>query len=185
MTFDGAEAAYISDFRSTHGTFVTRAASREEKRLEEKDMVQLHSGDVVRFGESSRRYVFHIAEEKQEKKKPAAAPDAGVVDLGDGRIKVTLQAPSRIVERLTSKEGAKTLKDIEQRTNTRLAFDRDLGDRRPMRLVEIRGLPNSVAAARLELLTLSSNNNANPVFDSSHHRFRYASTALPSESLFE
>ena len=191
MTFDGSKA-FISDFRSTHGTFV--ATANGQRRLQEKDLVELHSGDVVRFGESSRRYVFNINEPKEAMEPPTkkrkgphrtaveSALHDGVVDLGSGKIKVTLQAPANVVDQLLSPDGvgSPTLKAIEQRTSARLAFDQPQAPN-SMRLVELRGNPNSVAAARLELLTLS--NAAQQPFR--HERFRYSSTAVPSESLLD
>mmetsp|Transcript_929 Transcript_929/g.3158 ORF Transcript_929/g.3158 Transcript_929/m.3158 type:complete len:327 (-) Transcript_929:109-1089(-) len=201
MTFDGTDA-FVSDFRSTHGTFVTRGGA--ETRLQERDLVQLHPGDALRFGESSRRYVFRIAATAKEssdasssegpKRRPTGTTDEaappttlqdGVVDLGQGRIKLTLQAPSSVVESLLSRDGSATLKAIEKRTSTHLAFDTRPA-RGPMRFVEIRGKPNSVAAARLELLTIHA---APPPLEQqqqqgAHHRFRYASTAVgPADSL--
>ena len=51
ITFD-ADVAYISDIKSTHGTYVTTPDGGEEKI---STLTRLDEGSTVRFGESSRR----------------------------------------------------------------------------------------------------------------------------------
>lgn len=55
MTFD-RDSIFISDFGSTHGTFLSRDQSWQ--KLKPTELNQLFPGDVLRFGESSRRYVL-------------------------------------------------------------------------------------------------------------------------------
>ncbi|KAL5582054.1 hypothetical protein UlMin_014496 [Ulmus minor] len=52
LQFKRSGDAYIYDLGSTHGTFVNKI------QLEKKTYVDLHVGDVVRFGQSSRLYIF-------------------------------------------------------------------------------------------------------------------------------
>ncbi|GLT62007.1 hypothetical protein SLA2020_346760 [Shorea laevis] len=52
IQFKRSGEAYLYDCGSTHGTFVNK--SQVEKRV----YVDLHVGDVIRFGQSSRLYIF-------------------------------------------------------------------------------------------------------------------------------
>ncbi|XP_050227016.1 uncharacterized protein LOC126676777 [Mercurialis annua] len=52
LQFKRSGDAYLFDLNSTHGTFINK--SQVEKRV----YVELHVGDVIRFGQSSRLYLF-------------------------------------------------------------------------------------------------------------------------------
>ncbi|XP_030468896.2 uncharacterized protein LOC115687451 [Syzygium oleosum] len=52
LQFNGEGDAYIFDIGSTHGTFVNK------NQVKKKVYVDLHVGDVIRFGQSSRLYIF-------------------------------------------------------------------------------------------------------------------------------
>ncbi|KAL2896040.1 Kanadaptin [Bienertia sinuspersici] len=57
LQFKGSEAAYMYDLGSTHGTFINK------KQVNKKEYVDLRVGDVIRFGLSSRLYIFQGPEE--------------------------------------------------------------------------------------------------------------------------
>ncbi|XP_021736686.1 kanadaptin-like [Chenopodium quinoa] len=57
LQFRGDEAAYIYDLGSTHGTSVNK------KQVSKKQYVELRVGDVIRFGLSTRLYIFQGPEE--------------------------------------------------------------------------------------------------------------------------
>ncbi|CAN4079528.1 unnamed protein product [Withania somnifera] len=52
LQFKGNSAAYVYDLGSTHGTFINK------KEVKKRFFVELHVGDVLRFGHSSRLYIF-------------------------------------------------------------------------------------------------------------------------------
>ncbi|KAK1563674.1 hypothetical protein Q3G72_030964 [Acer saccharum] len=52
IQFRKSGAAYLYDVGSTHGTFVNK------NQVKKKVYVDLHVGDVIRFGQSSRLYIF-------------------------------------------------------------------------------------------------------------------------------
>lgn len=52
LQFRSSGDAYLYDLGSTHGTFINK--NQVKKRI----FVDLHVGDVIRFGHSSRLYVF-------------------------------------------------------------------------------------------------------------------------------
>lgn len=52
LQFKKTGGAYIYDLSSTHGTFVNK------NQVQKKVYVELHVGDVIRFGHSSRLYIF-------------------------------------------------------------------------------------------------------------------------------
>ncbi|KAI3414516.1 FHA domain-containing protein [Psidium guajava] len=52
LQFNGEGDSYIFDIGSTHGTFVNK------DQVKKKVYVDLHVGDVIRFGQSSRLYIF-------------------------------------------------------------------------------------------------------------------------------
>ncbi|KAG5624101.1 hypothetical protein H5410_009319 [Solanum commersonii] len=52
LQFKGNGNAYVYDLGSTHGTFVNK------KEVKKRVFVDLHVGDVLRFGQSSRLYIF-------------------------------------------------------------------------------------------------------------------------------
>ncbi|PON82131.1 Serine/threonine protein kinase [Trema orientale] len=52
LQFKRSGQAYIYDLGSTHGTFINK------NQVKKKSYVDLHVGDVVRFGQSSRLYIF-------------------------------------------------------------------------------------------------------------------------------
>ncbi|KAF3644366.1 putative protein GAST1-like [Capsicum annuum] len=52
LQFKGNGSSYVYDLGSTHGTFVNK--NEVKKRV----FVELHVGDVLRFGQSSRLYIF-------------------------------------------------------------------------------------------------------------------------------
>ncbi|KAF4375927.1 hypothetical protein F8388_010069 [Cannabis sativa] len=52
LQFKKSGEAYIYDLGSTHGTFINK------NQVKKKSYVDLHVGDVVRFGQSSRLYIF-------------------------------------------------------------------------------------------------------------------------------
>ncbi|XP_068637367.1 uncharacterized protein [Aristolochia californica] len=52
LQFKGNGDAYLYDLGSTHGTFVNK------NQIKKKVFAELHVGDVIRFGHSSRLYVF-------------------------------------------------------------------------------------------------------------------------------
>lgn len=57
LQFKGNEAAYLYDLGSTHGTSINK------KQINKKEYVELHVGDVIRFGLSTRLYIFQGPEE--------------------------------------------------------------------------------------------------------------------------
>lgn len=52
LQFKGSGQAYLYDLGSTHGTFMNK------NQVNKKVYVELHVGDVIRFGLSSRLYIF-------------------------------------------------------------------------------------------------------------------------------
>ncbi|XP_015583501.1 kanadaptin [Ricinus communis] len=52
LQFKRSGDAYLYDLSSTHGTFINKS------QIENQVYVELHVGDVMRFGQSSRLYVF-------------------------------------------------------------------------------------------------------------------------------
>ncbi|CAN4082748.1 unnamed protein product [Withania somnifera] len=52
LQFKGNGDAYVYDLGSTHGTFINK------KEVKKRVFVELHVGDVLRFGHSSRLYIF-------------------------------------------------------------------------------------------------------------------------------
>ncbi|KDP24318.1 hypothetical protein JCGZ_25614 [Jatropha curcas] len=52
LQFKRSGDAYLYDINSTHGTFVNKC------QVEKRVYVELHVGDVIRFGHSSRLYIF-------------------------------------------------------------------------------------------------------------------------------
>ncbi|XP_062106413.1 uncharacterized protein LOC133817822 [Humulus lupulus] len=52
LQFKKSGEAYIYDLGSTHGTFINK------NQVKKKSYVDLHVGDVIRFGQSSRLYIF-------------------------------------------------------------------------------------------------------------------------------
>ncbi|KAK4712334.1 hypothetical protein R3W88_006847 [Solanum pinnatisectum] len=52
LQFKGNGDAYVYDLGSTHGTFINK------KEVKKRVFVELHVGDVLRFGQSSRLYIF-------------------------------------------------------------------------------------------------------------------------------
>ncbi|XP_030547946.1 kanadaptin [Rhodamnia argentea] len=52
LQFNGEGDSYIFDIGSTHGTFVNK------NQVKKNVYVDLHVGDVIRFGQSSRLYIF-------------------------------------------------------------------------------------------------------------------------------
>ncbi|GMH04393.1 hypothetical protein Nepgr_006232 [Nepenthes gracilis] len=52
LQFKGNEDVYLYDLGSTHGTFINK------KQVKKNVYVDLHVGDVLRFGHSSRLYIF-------------------------------------------------------------------------------------------------------------------------------
>nr|XP_016446761.1 PREDICTED: kanadaptin-like [Nicotiana tabacum] len=52
LQFRGSGNAYLYDLGSTHGTFINK------NQVEKRNYVELHVGDVLRFGNSSRLYIF-------------------------------------------------------------------------------------------------------------------------------
>ncbi|KAJ8608871.1 hypothetical protein CTAYLR_005257 [Chrysophaeum taylorii] len=171
MTFD-RDAAYISDIKSTHGTFISKRGSAIETELAAKELTQLQHGDVVRFGESSRRYIFNVA--------PTVDPNAEAAD----EVKIGIRIPSNTVGRLIGRGGA-TIAAVQERTGAVVSvIPKDIGDdkdRGAFRMVEIRGHVKAVAAARLELLAITAGDPppAVPALGpSGTHRFRYSSTVV-------
>lgn len=165
ITFD-RDTAYLSDIRSTHGTFIAR--SGDETRLDPKDLAKLEPGDVVRFGESSRRYVFC-----------AATDDAVII----------LRVPNSSIGRLLGRGGA-TIAGVRQRTGARVEIlprDNRSHDRDDIRLVELKGHMTGVAAARIELLAITAGEPPPPLptpgTTSTSGRFRYASTATSHDDV--
>ncbi|GAB2210748.1 hypothetical protein Drorol1_Dr00016031 [Drosera rotundifolia] len=57
LQFKGSGEAYLYDLGSTHGTSINK------KQVKPKIYVELHVGDIVRFGLSSRLYIFEGPEE--------------------------------------------------------------------------------------------------------------------------
>ncbi|GAB2288985.1 hypothetical protein Dimus_023289 [Dionaea muscipula] len=57
LQFKGSGEAYIYDLGSTHGTSINK------NRVKKKVYVDLHVGDIIRFGLSSRLYIFQGPEE--------------------------------------------------------------------------------------------------------------------------
>ncbi|KMT18728.1 hypothetical protein BVRB_2g028510 [Beta vulgaris subsp. vulgaris] len=57
LQFRGDGSAYLYDLGSTHGTSINK------KQVQKKEYVDLHVGDVIRFGVSSRLYIFQGPEE--------------------------------------------------------------------------------------------------------------------------
>ncbi|XP_021851748.2 uncharacterized protein [Spinacia oleracea] len=57
MPFKGNDGAFLYDLGSTHGTSVNK------KQVNKKDYVNLHVGDVIRFGLSTRLYIVQGPEE--------------------------------------------------------------------------------------------------------------------------
>ncbi|KAK9683063.1 hypothetical protein RND81_10G115400 [Saponaria officinalis] len=57
IQFNGSGDAYLYDLGSTHGTFINK------KQVKAKVYVDLHVGDVIRFGHSSRLYIFQGPED--------------------------------------------------------------------------------------------------------------------------
>ncbi|XP_021739356.1 kanadaptin-like [Chenopodium quinoa] len=62
LQFRGDEAAYIYDLGSTHGTSVNKKTGMD-LCLNKKQYVELRVGDVIRFGLSTRLYIFQGPEE--------------------------------------------------------------------------------------------------------------------------
>lgn len=161
MTFDKTNA-FISDFNSTHGTFLIRRGSTAVARLAVGDLTQLEEGDVVRFGESSRRYVFHVT------------PD------DETEVKISVRIPATSVGRLIGRGGA-TIQALQERTRAivDLVGNDDVGN---FREVKIAGAPQAVATARLELLAITAGDPPPTVPTTTaaapSGRFRYASTVV-------
>ncbi|KAH9622337.1 hypothetical protein KSS87_000963 [Heliosperma pusillum] len=57
IQFNASGNAYLYDLGSTHGTFINK------KQVKAKVYVDLHVGDVIRFGHSSRLYIFQGPED--------------------------------------------------------------------------------------------------------------------------
>ncbi|KAL9226483.1 hypothetical protein vseg_002290 [Gypsophila vaccaria] len=57
IQFNGGGDAFLYDLGSTHGTFINK------KQVKAKVYVDLHVGDVIRFGHSSRLYIFQGPED--------------------------------------------------------------------------------------------------------------------------
>ncbi|KAJ1453599.1 SMAD/FHA domain-containing protein [Pelagophyceae sp. CCMP2097] len=184
MTFDAGQA-YIADISSTHGTFIKSKGEPLERKLAAKEMAQLQPGDVVRFGESSRVYVFGVAVRAApapvQPKPLAGAP--GVTDLGGGAVRISLTVSAASIGRLTGKGGL-TLRQIEQRTGAKLAcvVQENKAGEKVSASCTVEGQVNAVAAARLELLAITQVIAAAATFSptSAHgtQRFRYSSTIV-------
>jgi len=165
LTFD-REAAFISDFDSTHGTFLARPGEAE-RRLRNRDLTPLEPGDVIRFGESSRRYLFN-------RSRPDP-PEA---------VTVHVRVPANTVGRLIGRGGA-TINAVQERTKALvdLVDHANHLDPPPFRLVKIKGSLQAVAAARLELLAITAGDPPPPLpadadAGPATQRFRYASTNI-------
>ena len=121
ITFD-ADVAYISDIKSTHGTYVTTPDGGEEKI---STLTRLDEGSTVRFGESSRRYVLRRSAQGTTRQVQQQQP---VVQ----EVTVILQVPSATSGRLTGQKG-RALEQVRYRTGATMrvlpppAEDRDDG----------------------------------------------------------
>mmetsp|Transcript_5234 Transcript_5234/g.16522 ORF Transcript_5234/g.16522 Transcript_5234/m.16522 type:complete len:317 (+) Transcript_5234:1014-1964(+) len=175
MTFDG-DAAYVSDIKSTHGTYLTKKGGEDgEKKITE--LTRMEEGDHIRFGESSRRYVF------RKNAAAAAAANEPPPALTPTEVVVNLVVSEHAVPRLTGLKG-RTLEAVYMRTGARLQVKpkpaEDDYQNRGLRVVEVKGPVDAVAAARLELLAIT--NDAPPPAASAAalggQRFRYASTVI-------
>ena len=168
ITFD-ADVAYISDIKSTHGTYVTTPDGGEEKI---STLTRLDEGATVRFGESSRRYVLRRSAQGTTRTVQQQQPVMQEVT-------VILQVPSATSGRLTGQKG-RALEQVRYRTGATMrvlpppAEDKDDG----LRGVEIKGPVDAVAAARLELLAITQCRGTPAPLGGDGQRFRYASTVV-------
>ena len=168
ITFD-ADVAYISDIKSTHGTYVTAPDGGEEKI---STLTRLDEGATVRFGESSRRYVLRRSAQGTTRTVQQQQPVMQEVT-------VILQVPSATSGRLTGQKG-RALEQVRYRTGATMrvlpppAEDKDDG----LRGVEIKGPVDAVAAARLELLAITQCRGTPAPLGGDGQRFRYASTVV-------
>ena len=137
----------------------------------------MEEGDHIRFGESSRRYVF------RKNAAAAAAANEPPPALTPTEVVVNLVVSEHAVPRLTGLKG-RTLEAVYMRTGARLQVKpkpaEDDYQNRGLRVVEVKGPVDAVAAARLELLAIT--NDAPPPAASAAalggQRFRYASTVI-------
>ncbi len=105
-----APAAYLRDEGSTHGTTL------DGRRLPARgDGERLRPGMVVRFGESTRSYVY------REASAAAAGPAAGPA-VAPAPTARTIRVPPLVVERLTTDEK-RALPLVAKRTRTDIALD--------------------------------------------------------------
>ncbi|KAJ4972964.1 hypothetical protein NE237_006138 [Protea cynaroides] len=70
--------AYLYDLGSTHGTFVNK------KQVKQKVYTELHVGDVIRFGQSSRLYIFQGPSELMP-------PEADITNIRNVKIQEEMQ----------------------------------------------------------------------------------------------
>lgn len=78
LQFNGEGDAYVFDIGSTHGTFVNK------NQVKKKVYVDLHVGDVIRFGQSSRLYIFQGPSDLMP-------PEADVKVIRDAKMREAMQ----------------------------------------------------------------------------------------------
>ncbi|KAF8012762.1 hypothetical protein BT93_I0804 [Corymbia citriodora subsp. variegata] len=78
LQFNGEGDAYIFDTGSTHGTFVNK------NQVKKKVYVDLHVGDVIRFGQSSRLYIIQGPSDLMP-------PEADVKVIRDAKMQEAMQ----------------------------------------------------------------------------------------------
>lgn len=91
LQFNSNGDAYLYDLGSTHGTFVNKHQVKKRAYLE------LHVGDVIRFGQSSRLYVFQgpndlMPPEGDLKSIRHAKIQAGMQDMEESLLRAKLEA---------------------------------------------------------------------------------------------
>ncbi|CAH9084347.1 unnamed protein product [Cuscuta europaea] len=91
LQFKGSGDAYLYDLGSTHGTFINK------NQVKKRAYMELHVGDVIRFGQSSRLYVFQgpndlMPPESDLKSIGRAKIRAGMQDMEESLMRAKLEA---------------------------------------------------------------------------------------------
>ncbi|CAH9139197.1 unnamed protein product [Cuscuta epithymum] len=91
LQFKGSGDAYLYDLGSTHGTFINK------NQVKKRAYMELHVGDVIRFGQSSRLYVFQgpndlMPPESDLKSIRRAKIRAGMQDMEESLMRAKLEA---------------------------------------------------------------------------------------------
>ena len=174
MTFDG-DVAYVSDIRSTHGTFVAAPGTAGEDGFAKiGELTRLDPGARVRFGGSSRVYVFGVGEGAA----PAPPPRAVSAALQD--IAVAIAVPAEAVGRLTGRGGL-AMEEVMVRSGAKVVLlppdEATAEGRAGARVLRVSGSVEAVSIARSDLVPMTKTFEpaATSVGDF-RGRFRYAST---------